>query len=127
MDQVEISEEVLDFLVRRIDTVPHLEALLLFLENPDTVWSAADIASRVYVSRDTAQKILVDHARHGFITPEGADGYRYHQAWDEGRLMPRVAEIYRKHLVQVSSLIHAKATPSPVHEFARAFKFTKKE
>lgn len=126
MTPVEIPEEVLDFIVRRIDTVPHLEALLLYLENPEAVWGSAEIASRVYVSRDTAQKILADLARHGFIAEEG-DGYRYQPAWDEAQLLPRVADVYRKHLVRVAELIHAKAAPSPVHEFARAFKFTKKE
>jgi DNA-binding IclR family transcriptional regulator len=126
MQPADISDDVLEFLARRIDSVPHLEALLLFLENPDTTWSVAEIAARVYVSRENAQKVLNDLARHGFIA-EAGDGYRYQQTWDEAQIMPRVAAVYRKHLVQIAELIHAKAAPSPVEEFARAFKFTKKE
>jgi len=121
-----IPEDVLEFIARRIDSVPHLETLLLFLDSPGTVWTATAIAARVYVSRDTAQKILGDLARHGFITAEG-EGYRYDQGWDEAQIMPRLAEHYGRHLVLVAELIHAKGTSSAVHEFARAFKFTKKE
>ena len=127
MPTVDIPDEVLEFISRRIDSVPHLEALLLFLENPDTQWSAAQIAARVYVSRDSARQILLDLERHGFIRAESADGFRYQPDWDEAQLLPRVAEVYSKHLVKVAELIHAKSAPSAVEEFARAFKFTKKE
>lgn len=130
MQRIDIADDVLDFLARRIDSVPHLEALLLFWENPDTVWGAAEIAARVYVSRDKGRALLLDLARHGFITPQSADpdpSYRYDSGWDEGRLMPRVADAYRKHLVPVAELIHAKAASTSVHEFARAFMFKQKE
>jgi predicted ArsR family transcriptional regulator len=129
MPRSEISEEVLDFVARRIDSVPHLEALLLFAEKPDVMWTASEIAARVYVSRDKARTILQDLARNGFITGAAgnADGYRYHAEWDEGQLMVKVAEAYRKHLVDVASLIHAKAGSRSVEEFARAFKFKNKE
>ena len=127
MAPVEIPDEVLEFLARRIDSVPHLEALLLFFESPGTVWTAGEIAARVYVSRDTAREILGDLARNGFIAPQPHEGYCYRRDWDEAQLMPQVADNYRKHLVYVAELIHAKGTPSAVVEFARAFKFTKKE
>ena len=124
---VDIPDDILEFVTRRIDSVPHLEALLLFHEYPDKVWQEAEIAARVYVSREKSRDLLTDLERHGFITAREKDGYSYQKTWDEGGLMPRVAETYSRHLVQVAELIHAKATPSPVHEFARAFKFTKKE
>jgi hypothetical protein len=127
MPPAEIPDDILEFLTRRIDSVPHLEALLLFFENPDKLWTGAEIASRVYVSRDRIREILVDLARHGFIRAEDADGYCYQKSWDEAGLMSRVADIYSKHIVHIAELIHAKATPTAVEEFARAFKFTKKE
>jgi hypothetical protein len=127
MPPVDIPDDVLEFVARRIDSVPHLEALLLFFDNPDKVWTAADIASRVYVGRETARDILNDLARHSFVTAREPDGFCYERTWDEAGLMPRVAETYRRHLVLVAELIHAKAAPTAVQEFARAFKFTKKE
>lgn len=129
MQRIEISDEVLDFLARRIDSVPHLEALLLFWEQPDATWTYADIAARVYVSRDKARDILQDLRRHSFIaaSPDVSDGWCYQSAWDEGGLMAKVAESYRRQLVHVAEMIHAKAESSSVHEFARAFKFKQKD
>jgi hypothetical protein len=125
----DISDEILEFLNRRIDSVPHLEALLLFWENPETTWTSAEIAARVYVSRDKARTILEELARHGFIemVSGDSDGYRYQPAWDEAQLMQKVAITYRQHLVYVAGLIHAKAGSTPAQEFARAFKFKNKE
>ena len=129
MQRIEISDEVLEFIARRLDSVPHLEALLLFWENPEATWTSAEIAARVYVSRETARAVLQDLARHGFIanTEAGDDNYRYQPGWDEAQVLPRVADAYRRHLVQVAELIHAKAGSTSVHEFARAFKFKQKE
>lgn len=129
MPRVEISSDVLDFLNRRIDSVPHLEALLLLWEKPTVAWTEEEISRRVYVSHDKARAILQDLLRHGFIVAaaEVAGGYRYEQGWDEAQIMSSVAASYRKHLIHVSNLIHSKAASEAVQEFARAFNFTKKE
>jgi hypothetical protein len=39
-------------------------------------------------------------------------------------MLPRVAELYRRQLVQVTKLIHSKG-PSSLREFARAFQIKK--
>jgi hypothetical protein len=129
MPRVEISSDVLEFINRRIDSVPHLEALLLLWEKSSDTWTEEDISRRVYVSRDKARSILQDLARHGFIVAaaEVSGAYRYEQAWDEALLMPRVAASYRKHLIHVSNLIHSKTASEAVQEFARAFNFKDKE
>jgi hypothetical protein len=129
MRRVEISEDVLDFIVRRIDSVPHLEALLLFWEKPQGVWTEDAISKRVYVSRDQARVILQDISRHGFIVPASTvpGEYRYEPAWDEAQIMAKLASAYRQHLVHVASFIHSKAASGAVEEFARAFKFKQKE
>jgi hypothetical protein len=129
MRRVEISDEVLDFIGRRIDSVPHLEALLLVWEKPQTIWTEDDVARRVYVSRDQARVILQDIARHGFIVAsvETPGGYHYEPAWDEAQIMAKVAATYRQHLIHVAGLIHSKTASGAVQEFARAFKFKSKE
>ncbi|MEY4641481.1 MAG: hypothetical protein RLZZ227_1475 [Pseudomonadota bacterium] len=129
MERIDISDEVIEFLTRRIDSVPHLEALLLFWDNPKTAWSHADIAARVYVNRDKARAILADLARHGFVAPtkESLEHYCYEAAWDEAQIMQQVATAYRNHLVHIANLIHAKAGSTPAQEFARAFKFKSKD
>ena len=126
--QAEIPEDVLEFIARRIDSVPHLEALLLMREKSDESWTQDVISHRVYVSRDQAGAILQDLARHGFITPaERPDCFRYEPSWDQAQIMAKVAATYRQHLVQTAELIHSKAGLGAVKEFARAFKFKNKE
>lgn len=128
MSRIEISSDVLDFIARRIDSVPHLEALLLLWENPSVVWTEEEISRRVYVSHDKARAILQDLARHGFVAAaEVSGGYRYAQDWDEAQIMQQVAVSYRQNIVRVSNLIHSKAASEAVQEFARAFNFTNKD
>jgi hypothetical protein len=119
--RVEVTQEVLQFLTDHIDTVPHLEALLLLWENPDTTWSEAEIAARIYVRPETAAEILRGFARRGFVRAHES-GYRYEGQWDSRGTMANVANAYRENLIPVSTFIHSKASSS-VRAFARAFEF----
>lgn len=123
MPRHEIPEEVLRFIERRIDSVPHMEALLLLWEAPSQAWSDAQIAARVYISSEHARKILADLARSGLILHAAPGTFAYNPDWDETRLMGKVASAYRHHLVHVSGLIHAKSASEAVRDFARAFQF----
>jgi DNA-binding IclR family transcriptional regulator len=122
-----LPAHVLRFLVDRIESVPHLEALLLLWQSPERDWSLEEIATRVYVPRDAAAQLLADLARHGMvkIEPGAPHSYRYAVDWEEGkRLMPDVASTYARQLVRVAQLIHSKASLG-VREFARAFQIKK--
>ncbi len=123
MPRRDFTADVLHFLESRIDSVPHLESLLLFWQSQRSSWGEADIAARVYVSVERGRAIIADLARYGFITPaEGQPGrYVYAPEWDDSRMMERLAELYRKHVVLVASLIHEKTAPGAVRDFARAF------
>lgn len=126
VSSTEIPPQVLQFVAEKIDTVPQIEALLLLWENPAQSWSAAQIASRVYVEQDVAKLILEALRRRQLITTEGDPPlYRYSRDWDtSGDLMHQVATEYRRHLVQLATFIHSGASSS-VREFARAFDFKK--
>ena len=51
--------------------------------------------------------------------------YRYNPQWDpSGQVMPEVAAAYRRHLVQLATFIHSRASTA-VREFARAFDLKK--
>ncbi len=124
MDRVDVPEEVLSFIARRIDSVPHLETLLLLWENQSILWSEAEVSARAYVSREQARTVLEDLARHGLIGVSGdsADLFRYDTSWDQAGLMPKVAATYRRHVVHIASLIHAQGSSEAVRQFARAFR-----
>ena len=122
-----LPEHVLRFLVDRIESVPHLEALLLMWQSPERSWSLEEIATRVYVGTEAATRVLEDLSRLGMVTvdPGSPTPYRYAPDWEEGRrLMPDVAATYSRQLVRVAQLIHSKASLG-VREFARAFQLKK--
>jgi DNA-binding IscR family transcriptional regulator len=120
--RVEVTQEVLQFLTDYIDTVPHLEALLLLWENPDTTWRETEIAARIYVRPETVADILRGFTRRGFVRAQEGGGFRYASEWDSRGTMTNVANAYRENLIPVSTFIHSKASSS-LREFARAFEF----
>lgn len=123
----EIPERVLTFIRERIDSVPELEALLLLSAHPAKSWTAADVASRVYVSGSRAAEILAVLQRRGLVThaASGPDQYTFRPA-DEtaAQLIAEVERAYRSNLIAVATFIHENA-PASVREFARAFDLKK--
>ena len=123
------DNEVFRFIMQEIDSVPQLEALLLFWSSSPAAWSARELAQRLYVSPDVANKLLADLARKKLITAiPGAQGeYRYDSSSEEQNLlMARIDATYRREIVRISTMIHAKPSPA-VRDFARAFRFTKEK
>jgi hypothetical protein len=116
------DEAALKFIEQQIDTVPHMEALLLLWENRPRAFTAAELAQRIFVTEATATHICKDLTQKKLASADhGAGAYAYDPAWDaNGDLMPRVAATYRRDLIRVTTLIHSKASPG-VREFARAF------
>jgi hypothetical protein len=126
MTSPEIPARVLQFIAERIDTVPQLEALLLLWENPQREWSEEELAARIYVARPIAETIMQALQRQQLVTTEPASArYRYNPQWDpSGEVMPEVAAAYSRHLVQLATFIHSRASTA-VREFARAFDLKK--
>jgi hypothetical protein len=124
----ELPQDVLQFIAREIDTVPHLEALLLLFENAAEHWTVERTAARLYVSSDRARSILADLERRQLLrlVPGALHAeYAYAPAGDAtGQLIEKVALTYRRHLAAVAAFIHSKASRS-VREFARAFELKK--
>jgi len=119
--------EALEFIARNIDSVPHLEALILLWNSRPVSWSLAELASRLYVTPERAHEILNDLMRLQLVQEmEGAQprfGY-FPRSGEQDALMQEMDSIYRKDLVRISTMIHSKES-SPVREFARAFRFRK--
>jgi DNA-binding IclR family transcriptional regulator len=126
MTSPEIPARVLQFIAERIDTVPQLEALLLLWENPQRLWSEEELAARIYVGRPVAATIMQALQRQQLVTTDPASArYRYNPQWDpSGEVMPEVAAAYSRHLVQLATFIHSRASTA-VREVARAFDLKK--
>lgn len=127
-DHRELRTDVVRFVEDRIESVPHLEALLPLWESPADAWSVDRVAARLYVSTDRAQAILDDPRRRGLVRGERNDAtlyYRYDDSWDPGgEQMQSVGEAYRRQLARVATLIHARASTA-VRDFARALRIKK--
>jgi hypothetical protein len=127
MSTEDIPDVVLDFIDRYIDTVPHLETLLLLWEDPSRRWTQEEVAQRIYVGIDAAGSILSNLSKRRLATIETQHPplFRYNPDWEgTSSVMPEVAGAYRRRLVQIATLIHTRGSAS-VREFARAFEIKK--
>jgi predicted ArsR family transcriptional regulator len=128
MSEEWIRKAVDQFVLNEIDSVSHLEALLMLWNNRPKPWTVEQMAKALYVAPPAAQGILQDLTRRGLIVA-GPDPDHYHyesQSEDRDALMASVDYVYRRELVRISQMIHGKG-PSSVREFARAFRFTKEK
>jgi hypothetical protein len=124
----ELPPDVLAFIEAEIDSVPHMEALLLLWENAPQRWTTSQLGARLYVGSDTASKIAGDLVRRRLLRSfEDRQEVAYDPTWDAaGDLMAKVAAVYRRNLILVAQEIHAKASGA-VREFARAFEIKQKD
>jgi hypothetical protein len=109
------------FILEQIDSVPHLEALLLLFNTQPKAWSVDEMAHSLYVRIEVASKILESLVQRRLIdvNPDDASKYVYSPNDNEkNKLMVNVDAVYRKEVTRISSLIHSK-TPAGVLDFAR--------
>jgi hypothetical protein len=115
------------FIVGQIDSVPHLEALLLLFNSRPKAWSIEMMANSLYVRSDVAARILDSLLQRNLIAVDShrPDVFFYASEDDyQNRLVEVVDAVYRKEVVRVSSLIHSKGSAG-VRDFARAFRIKK--
>jgi hypothetical protein len=118
-----------EFVLEKIDSVSHLEALLLLWNSRPKQWSPEELARRIYVDTKIARELLADLQRSDLIVAvsSSSESYCYETRSEErDQLIGLVDATYRFQVVRISNLIHSKG-PSAVRDFARAFRFTKKE
>jgi hypothetical protein len=124
-----IDPTVEQFLLDSIDTVPHLEALLLLFQSPLTMWTVVDLAARIYVNEKQANAILEDLTRRSLIVRIEQTPAKYQyvaRSPEQDTMLARVAQTHRTQLVQVTRFIHSNASGS-VRDFARAFRLKDKD
>jgi hypothetical protein len=118
-----IPEDLRDFVLRYIDSIAQLEALLLLRRNPGETWTAETSAKRLYISEVEAKTVL---DRLCAVVLLSCSGGRYRfvgQSGEQKEMVARLADIYARHLIQVTNLVHGK--PRRLREFADAFKIRK--
>lgn len=119
-----IPEEVRRFVLDHIDSVPALEALLIMMRNRETRWTAEAMAAELYMDRRTVAPFLADLGVRGLCgsQPGEEPAYYWRPATPElADSLEQLAEVYAKHLVPVTNLIHSKPRAS-VRGFSDAFR-----
>lgn len=116
------------FILDEIDSVPHLEALLLLWRNAPQTATSDQIAQSLYISQTQATGLLDDLLRRGLIARKSGaplPSYFYDAASEErNHLIRSVDATYRRELIRISGIIHSKASRG-VRAFADAFRFRK--
>jgi hypothetical protein len=115
--------EVDAFVIEEIESVPHLEALLLLWNSRPRKWSVADMARAIYLADHETHHILRDLSQRQLIVME-SDVYSYNASHPKSDVVAMLDSIYRREIVRISNMIHSKPSAS-VRAFARAFKLTK--
>jgi hypothetical protein len=115
--------EVDRFILDEIDSVPHIEALLILWNSRPKPCTVHELAALLFLPEERTRQIMEDLQQRAF-TISGESGASYNPACPRDHLMADVDRIWRRELVRVSNLIHSKASPA-VREFARAFRFKK--
>jgi len=119
--------DVYEYILEKLDSVPHLEAAILLWNSRPVGWTVEELASRIYVPTEKVAEILQDLLRQQLIQQSAASPPRFSylpRNDEQNEWMFRVDTAYRREIVRISTMLHSKASPS-VREFARAFRFKK--
>jgi len=118
------SVDVYEFVLENIDSVPHLEALILLWNSRPVWWTREELASRLYVPLRQVEELLRDLVRIELISESETHPPKFSylpKSEEQNELLGSLDAAYRKDLVRISTMIHSKAS-SGVREFARAFR-----
>lgn len=124
MTKNEITPELRRFVLTSIDSVPHMEALMLLCSTAPARWSALELAQRLYVPPATAAAVLTDLNLAGMLASESG-AYSYAPGSSGlASTVQQLATFYSSHLVEVTVLIHSRRDRK-AQQFADAFDFRK--
>lgn len=125
MSASNIPADVRRFLLAVIESVPHLEALLLLRADPAKAWDAHALAARLYVDGPAASRVLSDLDAHHLLRQEREGWWRFDtDDADRIRIVDRLVEVYSRHVVEVAELIHS-TSDRKAQRFAEAFRWRK--
>jgi len=118
-----VPDVVREFIIKRIDSIAQIEALLLIRSSPQAEWSAAQIAARLYVSEAEAADALDRLCAADLL--RSLDGkYRLEGIPSQhAALIDQLLAVYTQHLIPVTDIVHSK--PRRIGSFADAFRFRK--
>lgn len=116
------------FILTSVDSIPHLEAILLLRYNPKTEWDDRTLAQRLFITEKKAGELLTDLHKAGFLSVKKTDQpvFWYNPVSPDLReIMDKLSEIYSRNLIEVTHLIHSKINKH-AQQFGDAFRWQNK-
>ncbi|MBR1209582.1 hypothetical protein [Bradyrhizobium sp. JYMT SZCCT0180] len=107
-----VPGEVRDFILKYIASVAQIEALLLIWSNPGERWGVTDIAARIYASETETAKALERLSVDGFVLCANG-GFRLNASAENIDMIRRLQEVYARHLIPVTDIIHGLSSNAP--------------
>ena len=125
MEASNIPDDVRRYIVQCVPSVPHLEAITLMSADAGSTWNARQLAQRLYLDEPRAEALLHELRAAGIATAD-ADGHWHFAPTTPqlAELLARLVDIYARHLVEVSTLVHSKSNRK-ARLFADAFVWRK--
>jgi hypothetical protein len=128
LSSMEITDELVAFLKRRLTSADQIEIVVLLLSDPSRSWTASEISEELGMAPESAAMRLFLLASQGLILfePSGVPRYRY-AGTDEAvdRLLRELASHYATNRAEVLRAIDARTEADPIRSFADAFKLKK--
>jgi hypothetical protein len=122
-----IPDDVRRFILAFIDSIAHLEALLLLYGRREPEWTVPEVAQRLYISEEQTGGVLARLVSDGLVASPAGPPTRFVYRPGSAELdqaVERVADTYRHQLVPVTNLVHSKPK-TRIREFADAFRIRK--
>jgi hypothetical protein len=117
-----VPDDIRELVVKSIDSVAQLEALLFLRDHSWLGFDVGSLARHLFAAEPVVEVALARLQSDGFIKQEKGM-FRYDASPALNEKVDRLAASYRKHLVPITNLIHSK--PGAARSFSDAFRFRK--
>jgi Mn-dependent DtxR family transcriptional regulator len=114
-----LSSDLRRFVVAKLPSVSHLEALLL-LRSTGAAWPIEQLSARLYVSLPYATQLVDDLQERGLAVHLGENAQYLPKTERAARAVDELATTYGRSLIEVTQLIHS-VNERKARRFADAF------
>jgi hypothetical protein len=115
-----IPDDIRELVVKSIDSVAQLEALLFLRAHSSAAFDIGALARHLFAPEPAIEVALARLQRDAFVAQENGL-FRYDAPPTLSEKVDRLEASYRQHLVSVTNLIHSK--PGAARNFSDAFRF----
>lgn len=130
MNQDMLPEDLRRFILT-IPSIPYLEAILLFRNEPNQPWETETVGRRLYMPEEQAEDIIKTLCAAHICAPlpDRPNQYQYQPESESlANLINCLATFYAKNLIEVTNMIHGQSSKNHrVRQFAEAFRWRKEK